>query len=255
MPMLNLIIFLFGLAVGSFLNSIVFRYNTGERVTKGRSRCFNCGKELSWAELIPVLSFLIQRGKCKNCSSKISWQYPAGEFLTGILFLAFFIEWQKKFFDRPALLVFWFLIAAFLILITLYDVKHKIIPDSFSYSFLALAFLSKFIFFEINLLDLFLSLLQAIFLFCLWFFWRGRWMGLGDAKLMIGGGIFLGFPGSIYAALLGFWIGAIFGILLLLGSSGITIKSEIPFGPFLVLGIIFAFLFPDFLNYFNFFYA
>src|SRR3989338_8259411 len=133
MPMLNLIIFLFGLAVGSFLNSIVFRYNTGERVTKGRSRCFNCGKELSWAELIPVLSFLIQRGKCKNCSSKISWQYPAGEFLTGILFLAFFIEWQKKFFDRPALLVFWFLIAAFLILITLYDVKHKIIPDSFFY--------------------------------------------------------------------------------------------------------------------------
>src|SRR3989344_2631414 len=170
MPMLNLIIFLFGLAVGSFLNSIVFRYNTGERVTKGRSRCFNCGKELSWAVLIP-----------------------------------------------------------------LYDVKHKIIPDSFSYSFLALAFLSKFIFFEINLLDLFLSLLPALFLFCLWFFSRGRWMGLGDAKLMIGGGIFLGFPGSIYAALLGFWIGAIFGILLLLGSSGITIKSEIPFGPFLVI--------------------
>ena len=153
------------------------------------------------------------------------------------------------------LLVFWFLISSFLILITLYDIKHKIIPDSFSYSFLALAFLSKFIFFEINLLDLILSLLPALFLFCLWLFSKGRWMGLGDSKLMLGGGIFLGFPGSIYAVLLGFWIGALFGISLLLGSTRITIKSEIPFGPFLVLGIILAFFFPGFFSFLNFFYA
>jgi len=80
-------------------------------------------------------------------------------------------------------------------------------------------------------------------------------MGLGDSKLMLGGGIFLGFPGSIYAVLLGFWIGALFGISLLLGSTRITIKSEIPFGPFLVLGIILAFFFPGFFSFLNFFYA
>ncbi|OGF67758.1 hypothetical protein A3H04_00725 [Candidatus Giovannonibacteria bacterium RIFCSPLOWO2_12_FULL_43_11c] len=255
MPLFSLTVFVFGLAIGSFLNSIVFRYNTGESAANGRSRCFNCGRNLSWIELIPILSFLIQRGKCRNCSSKISWQYPAGELLTGILFLAFFIKWQENFFDNTGLLVFWFLISSFLILITLYDIKHKIIPDSFSYSFLALAFLSKFIFFEINLLDLILSLLPALFLFCLWLFSKGRWMGLGDSKLMLGGGIFLGFPGSIYAVLLGFWIGALFGISLLLGSTRITIKSEIPFGPFLVLGIILAFFFPGFFSFLNFFYA
>jgi len=255
MQYIEIIVFLFGLAIGSFLNSIVFRYNTGESVANGRSRCFNCGRALSWAELIPVFSFLILRGKCKNCSSKISWQYPAGELLTGILFLAFFIEWQKKFPDNAAVLLFWFLICSFLVLITLYDIKHKIIPDSFAYSFLALAFLSKFIFSEINLLDLFLSLLPAAFLFSLWFFSKGRWMGLGDAKLMLGGGVFLGFPGVVYALLLSFWIGALAGIALLLGFSGITIKSEIPFGPFLILGIVLAFFFSDSLSFFSFFYA
>jgi len=78
---------------------------------------------------------------------------------------------------------------------------------------------------------------------------------LGDAKLMLGGGVFLGFPGVVYALLLSFWIGALAGIALLLGFSGITIKSEIPFGPFLILGIVLAFFFSDSLSFFSFFYA
>ena len=80
-------------------------------------------------------------------------------------------------------------------------------------------------------------------------------MGLGDSKLMLGGGIFLGFPASLSALILSFWVGGALGILLLLASSKITLKSEIPFGPFLASGILLAFFFGDFLMPFAFFYG
>ena len=238
-----ILVFIFGLAAGSFINSVTLRYNTGEKVTRGRSRCFNCAKNLRWFELIPLLSFLFLRGRCRSCRSKISWQYPAVEILTGILFLLVSIKWSSGDHYEIGILAYWLIVCSILIAIAVYDARHKIIPDSFAYSLLAVSLAGNLIFFKINLVGLALSIAPALFLASLWYFSGGRWMGLGDAKLMSGGGVFLGFPSAIWAMVLSFWAGAAVGISLLLSNSGVTLKSEIPFGPFLVLGILLAFFY------------
>src|SRR3989344_5330345 len=82
-----MIFFVLGLVVGSFLNVIVLRLNTGRSVIRGRSQCFSCGGTLHWYELIPLASFALQSGRCKSCGAHISWQYPTVEFATAILFV------------------------------------------------------------------------------------------------------------------------------------------------------------------------
>ena len=82
-----LVVFLFGVVVGSFLNVIVYRLGTGERMGNSRSRCFSCGTTRGFFELIPIFSFLFQKGKCRHCGSRISWQYPVVELVTGAVFL------------------------------------------------------------------------------------------------------------------------------------------------------------------------
>lgn len=252
----EIIFFAVGISVGSFLNSFVLRFNTGEKVWRTRSRCFKCSASLGWKELIPILSFVFLRGRCKSCESIISWQYPAMEILTGLVYLGVYIVWFNKYFSLGyGALIYFFVVVSILIAISLYDLMHKIIPNFFSYFLAILALVGNFIFFNFNLYELSVSLVPAAFLFLLWLFSRGKWMGLGDAKLMLGGGIFLGARGSLVALVLGFWTGAIFGIFLLLTSPRATIKSEIPFGPFLALGIILSFLFSDYLNILTIFYV
>ena len=237
------LIFLFGLAVGSFLNVIIFRVDTGEKIFYGRSRCLACGKSLRWHELLPLFSFLIQKGRCRNCRSKISWQYPAVELLAGLLFLFFYLKWRISYSAGQDLIIllWWFSIAALLLLLAVYDLKHKILPDKFNYAFLALSLFNLFN--DFTILTLFLSLGPALFLFLLWLVSKGRWMGLGDAKLMAAGGIFLGPLPGLASLVLSFWTGAAAGIFLLFANPNIKLKSEIPFGPFLALGIILAFFF------------
>src|SRR3990167_5653720 len=91
-----IIVFIFGLVVGSFLNVVILRGNRGESFTRGRLRCESCGKELAWFELIPLLSFALQCGRCRSCGAALSRQYPLVEFATGVLFAAaawlFFID-------------------------------------------------------------------------------------------------------------------------------------------------------------------
>ena len=79
-------IFILGLIIGSFLNVVIMRLNTGESMIKDGSRCFSCGKNLKWYELVPVFSFIAQRGRCRECGSRISWQYPIVELITGVVF-------------------------------------------------------------------------------------------------------------------------------------------------------------------------
>src|SRR3989344_4754529 len=82
------IVFVFGATIGSFLNVVIYRYNSGVSPLRGRSQCFACGKTLAWYELVPIVSFFIQRGRCRGCGVKLSWQYPAVEALTGVIALA-----------------------------------------------------------------------------------------------------------------------------------------------------------------------
>lgn len=250
--------FIFGTIIGSFLNVVSLRYNTGVLLS-GRSKCFSCNEGLKWFELIPIFSFVFQLGRCRECKSKISFQYPFVEFLTGSIFLGIFLKFSNILFTEPSyflLLSFYFMILfSILIVILIYDLKHKIIPDSLVYTFVGLALLGMF--FNFSTLELSIPTLLSFFsgpilflpFFILWFISIGRWIGLGDAKLALGIGWFLGLSFGASAILLSFWIGAIVSIALMLffslnsRSKTITMKSEIPFGPFLILGLFIVFFF------------
>ncbi len=251
MLLLNLfIIFIFGTIIGSFLNVVVLRYNTGLSIISGKSKCFSCSKDLRWYELIPLFSFFALRGRCSSCNSKISYQYPIVEFLTGIIFLGLFLK-----FGLTSLLPLYLLIASILIAMSVYDFKHKIIPDGMVFVFIML---SIFVFFAIHPLKEILSfpisfdllagpLLFSFFAF-LWLISKGKWIGFGDAKLAIGVGLLLGFLGGVFAIMLAFWIGAAVSLVLILlqkisASDGkiakfkLSLKSEIPFAPFIILAV------------------
>ena len=229
-----------GATAGSFLNVVALRYGTGQSPLAGRSLCPACHRKLSVIDLVPVFSFIFLRGKCRTCRAKISWQYLLVEILTAVIFLLAF--------RSPLALAAW----CVLIVIMIYDWRHKIIPDGWVLAFglltLAMAILNNFAFTS----DLFLALLWgplfATPFFLFWYFSGGKWMGLGDAKLGLGLGWLLG-ASSVDAFLLTFLIGALVSLLIIGWQSWrknqgrITIKSEVPFAPFLFAATFLVYFF------------
>jgi leader peptidase (prepilin peptidase)/N-methyltransferase len=238
--------FVLGLIVGSFLNSVIYRLETGENFLKGRSFCPHCKHILSWKDLIPILSFLILRGKCKYCKKKISLQYPLVEFFTGILFiLAVFIFGDQSFIS----LIFYWILTCFLLIIFVYDLKHYLIPDRVIYPaiFLTLPYQSFKIwnFGHWNLFEvwnLVLGILPSLFFLAIILISRETWMGFGDFKLSILMGLILGWPNILVALFFAFLSGAIVGLVLIFFKKK-TLKSQIPFAPFLVSGTFFSMFF------------
>lgn len=241
------IVFVFGAIIGSFLNVVILRINTGRGVG-GRSACMSCGKNLSWHELIPVISYVIQGRKCRGCKSTISAQYASVEISTAILFTLIFWSHATTLVSGiiPVslflLIPLELIIASLLVVIFVYDTRHKIIPDLLVYTFDACALVTVFIggthtFHSPHMWTLLAGPILALPFAFLWVISKGRWIGLGDAKLTIGIGWFLGLQAGINALVLAVWIGAIYGILYMLIKHG-TFKArvEIPFGPFIILG-------------------
>ncbi|OHA24393.1 MAG: hypothetical protein A3D50_00040 [Candidatus Taylorbacteria bacterium RIFCSPHIGHO2_02_FULL_44_12] len=240
--------FAVGAIIGSFLNVLSLRFNTGVGIG-GRSKCLSCGAHLKWKELIPLLSFVVQRGSCHTCKSKISWQYPLVEFSAGIIFtlilLRFPLDSGSGLFSSGLYLF----VTCLLIVISVYDIKHKIIPDQFSYIFIAVAFIHLFIggstwFHLPNVWDILAGPILALPFFLLWLFSKGIWMGLGDAKLMVGIGWLLGLNGGINAVVLAFWIATGVSLIWMFSTyRKFKSKTEIPFGPYLILGMYIVLLF------------
>lgn len=246
--------FIFGAVVGSFLNVVLLRKNTGESVIFNGSRCFSCGKKLAWWQNIPILSFIFLRGKCFYCGSKISWQYPIVELSVGLLAVLIYL---KNFYfsaqGGPALgWQFWYYFAAFatLFLVAAYDFRRKIIDSHFLYFFGAFSLAEFFRMggFANNLIS---SFFIAIFFYLLWRFSGGRWMGRGDANLAFFTSLFLGWPFNLAMLLVSFWLGGLVGVFLLLFRRGrYGLRSEIPFGPFLAAAMFCVWYFADFLREF-----
>ena len=282
-------LFLFGLAMGSFLNAVVYRLQKGEsfllapsETRKGfssffeRSYCPKCEYELGWQDLIPLASFIFLKGKCRYCKEKISWQYPLVELITGLIFLAIGFRNSNLLFYGNNTLWIWstffdIAIAGFLVIIFLYDLKHFIIPDVVIYPAIIVAFVYRLceifgfgnqiwpegigITFLTLLSDPILSAFgaSAFFLFIV-LISRGKWMGIGDIKLAFLMGLFLGFPEVLVALFSAYCLGAIIGVgLIILGKK--SLKSEVPFGPFLATGTLIAFFWgPEIIRwYLNFF--
>lgn len=251
-----LFIFLLGTIIGSFLNVVIFRFNTGRTITTGRSICMNCNRDLRWYELIPVLSFLIQSGRCRRCASKISHQYPLVELVTGLVFTLIAFKFLPILYVSYGLYIFLVILFVFifslLIVISVYDLRHKIIPDKLVYVFIIISFLSifinSFLFGSVFILPTFAILISgpllALPFVLLWFFSKGRLMGLGDGKLVLGIGWMLGLSSGIFAIILSFWIGTIVSVsLMFLSKKKINMKTEIPFAPFLIISTLVTFLF------------
>lgn len=237
-----LFIFILGLIIGSFLNCAAYRMHKGESFVLGRSYCPNCKHELQSKDLIPLLSFLFLKGKCRYCKKSISIQYPLVEILTAIFFSFIFIQigltWQ---------LLFWLILASLIIVIFIYDIKYYIIPDGAIFSAIALTFLMLLVSYflgSFSLESLLTSLASALglslFFFAIWFFSKGMAMGFGDVKLAFFIGLILGWPNVIVGTFLGFLFGAIIGIVMIL-IKGKSLKSELPFAPFLILGMLTTF--------------
>lgn len=262
--LLYLFVFILGVIIGSFLNVVIYRYNTG-RTVRGRSMCFSCGKKLSWHELLPLVSFMLQGGRCKGCRSKISWQYPLVELLTGTLFVLVVSRFNP---DVPAIL-YYLTIVSLCMVITVYDLRHKIIPDGFVYGLAAIALFKPFFitYLPTSVLELSADPAQlkmilawqgllagaVFFLFFagLWYFSKGTWMGFGDAKLAFAIGAILGFSAGLSALMIAFWVGAVVGLLLIAisklklfpGGAFFSMRSEVPFAPFMILGLLLVLLF------------
>lgn len=285
--MISTFIFILGLIIGSFLNVVILRLNTKDSIVKGSSKCPKCQKKLKWFELIPVLSWFLQLGKCRKCGKKISVQYPLVELGTGFLFVFNFKVWVPAFAgmtlgDRgmtlgDAGMTYWtevinFLNLGFFVLTTValsllvvifvYDLYHKIIPDVFSFSFGGLSLI--FLFFnyfvsvdpslrwgdvlwhwsDVGFWNLLAPIIFFLPFYLLWRISNGTWIGLGDGKLAFGFGGFLGLVHGLSALVLSFWIGAVFAIGLMLidrlrsKGKSITMKTEIPFGPFMIIAFL-----------------
>ncbi len=238
--MISIIVFILGLFVGSFLNCAVYRIEIKKSFVKGRSFCPYCKHPLSWQDLIPVFSYIFLRGKCRYCKEKISIQYPLVEILTGFLFLLIFL-----FFKDLIFVGFLFLISCFLIIIFIYDLKHLLIPDKVLTIAILITLGHLFIFNYPLLIEHILSAIGASFFFLfLVLVSREKWMGAGDAKLAVLIGLLLGFPGVLISLFLSFLIGAIIGIGLVISQKK-GLKAQIPFGPFLILGIYLTLFFGD----------
>ncbi|MFA6190365.1 MAG: prepilin peptidase [Candidatus Staskawiczbacteria bacterium] len=257
------LIFLFGVCIGSFLNCVIYRTelqedmpeNSPERkkvsFLRGNSFCPHCKHQLSWKDLFPVFSFLFLKGKCRYCKAKISIQYPLVELATALILLLIF-NFQFSIYNQFSIsqflnLAFLFYIASALIVIFVYDLKHYIIPDkvlipaiiiTFIYNILAIVLKYQNISFINYLLAVAIGagLFLAIFLIS-----KGKAMGFGDVKLAILMGLLLGLPNVLVALFLAFFFGAIIGLILMV-FEGKNLKSEIPFGPFLITGTFIAML-------------
>jgi leader peptidase (prepilin peptidase)/N-methyltransferase len=243
-----------GLIIGSFLNVVIAREGSEENIG-GRSHCATCRHELAALDLVPVLSWLALRARCRYCGSRISLQYPLVELLTALLFLGIGLSPL-----HILLKILGLVIVSLAICIAVYDLKYMLMPDMWNYAFAGAALLYGVLAApDVSALwyVLFAGPLCAFPLWALWYFSGGRWMGLGDVKFALGIGWLLGPLYGFVALLFAFVIGAVVSVCILLPLGALisyaqqrgitllsrtpvrfTMKSEVPFGPFLVVSCI-----------------
>lgn len=240
--MIPFVFIVLGLCIGSFLNVVILRYNTGKGLN-GRSQCFSCARQLTSRDLWPVFSFLFSGGRCRTCKSKISKQYILVEIATAFLFYLAYLHNAPLLSSldgtgSPAIVLFLIksildcIIMSLLVFMAGYDIRHKIIPDAAVFTFSGLALLSSFItLFSTSYANVIMSggsmwpsiwwllaagPLLALPFYLIWLLSGGRWMGLGDAKLALGFGWMLGLALGGTAVFFGFWVGAAYAILIML---------------------------------------
>ena len=237
--MWQVISIIFGAMVGSFLNVCIYRLPKEESIIWPRSHCPTCKKMIKFYDNIPLISYLLLRGKCRYCKGSISLQYPLVEGITALSSLFLIMK-----FGPSLSYLFYFAFVAALIGITVIDLYHQIIPDVISLPGIGVGLLASLIIPQITFFNSLMGILLgggSLFLVASLYQWifKREGMGGGDVKLLAMIGAFLGWKAVILTILLSSLIGSITGITIMI-LKGKGFKYAIPFGPFLSLGAVIA---------------
>ena len=279
--MIVLFLFLLGLAFGSFLNVLTLRYKPDEsygiKTVGGRSHCLHCGRQLRWFELIPLLSFIIQRGACRACGKKLSWQYPLVELAAGLIFVTVPLFFQQHALlwgisQQPVLVVLfsalWIGVLFLLLAMCIIDLRWYVIPNVLNeiLAFLGVCWIGIITLTHLagsigtgsflgNFSQLFPLVGSLLYINHLWgiliagvFFLvvvlvsRGKGMGMGDVKLIAVLGLLFGWPDILLIIMLSFIIGTVVVVPLMVIRKK-KMSDKIPFGPFIVIASAIVFFF------------
>ena len=241
-------VIILGALWGSFANVCIIRIPQGIGVVIGRSLCVKCKKKIQWFDNIPIISYLLLKFKCRNCKTKISFQYFLVESISLINFLVLYLIFGISL--TTLLLI---ILSVVFLIIFFIDLKHYIIPNSLTYSMMILGFLKSF---DPNLDPIFPNFLNSLIggllgygiIWSIIYFYRQfkkkEGMGLGDAKLFAVIGFWFGWISIPFVVFLSSII-ALLSVLPDLLRSSKKLSSQIPFGPFIILGTIFYLVFQD----------
>ncbi len=256
MLIIYIAVFILGSLWGSFSNVCIYRLPERGNVVSARSKCRNCQKKISWFDNIPFISYIILRGKCRDCGFKISFQYFVVELLVALGFLISF-----HFFGFSIATLLLFILTIFFVIIFFIDLKHFIIPNELTFPLMAIGFLKSF---DPNLNqylfpNYFNSLIGGIVGYLIiWFIIfaykklrNKEGMGLGDAKLLSAMGFWFGWISIPFILFFSSFVALGFAIPSLVNKSK-TMSSQIPFGPYLVLGcVLYLVLIEQIIKYLN----
>ena len=247
----SFLIFILGACLGSFSNVCIYRLPINKQIISGRSFCPRCKKKLNWFDNLPLISFLFLNGKCRKCKKVIPLRYFIVEITTGIIFLLIYLNYNDL-----STIIFLLVLSLIYIIIFFIDLENFIIPDSLSFSVMAIALLKNFLpnfntnfIHEINKSIIggmvgYLSIWLIIYLYKV--IKKIEGMGVGDAKLMAGIGLLFGWQSVPFVLFVSAILGLIFVLPSLLNKQK-NMRSEIPFGPFIITACLIYFIYGDFL--------
>jgi leader peptidase (prepilin peptidase)/N-methyltransferase len=245
------LIFILGASLGSFANVCIYRLPKNTQIVSGRSFCPRCKKKLNWFDNLPIISYLFLSGKCRKCKKIIPLRYLIVEIITGITFLLIYIN-----FNNFLTIIFLSILSLLFIIIFFIDLENFTIPDCLNISIMALALSKNFLpisntsfIQEINQSIIggmvgYSSIWLIIYLYKV--FKKVEGMGLGDAKLMAGIGLLFGWQSVPFVLFVSAILGLIFVLPSLINKQK-NMRSEIPFGPFIIVACLIYFIYGDFL--------
>ena len=247
----SFLIFILGACLGSFSNVCIYRLPKNKQIVSGRSFCPRCKKKINWFDNLPIISFLLLDGKCRKCKKVIPLRYFIVEITTGIIFLLIYLNYNDL-----STIIFLLVLSLIYIIIFFIDLENFIIPDSLSFSVMTIALLKNFLpnfntnfIHEINQSIIggmvgYLSIWLIIYLYKV--IKKIEGMGVGDAKLMAGIGLLFGWQSVPFVLFVSAILGLIFVLPSLLNKQK-NMRSEIPFGPFIITACLIYFIYGDFL--------
>ena len=247
--MVYFIFFFVGAAIGSFTLVIVNRLHVAP-IINGRSKCFSCSKKLEWYELVPIISYLVQKGKCAKCYTKIGHDHIIVEIVYGFLFMILYELFLK---DKGInLTTTWWTVyysTMFVVsgVLVLYDLRHKLVPEYFLYTFVVLSSIMMLIRYSASgdIFEFITPFVLSVPALIIYLLTKKRGIGLGDVILFAGIGMFLGTESALASLIISVWSATIVGLTLqMINRKEYHMKYALPFVPFMIIATFFV-LFTD----------